>query len=65
MSIDAISRDDAKALLTAKQFDVWELRQRGYSLARIAAGLCISRTSVRDRLEAVDRRILKAAREWQ
>lgn len=60
--IDAVTRDDARALLTAKQFEVWDLRRRGYSLDRIAAGLCIAHTTVRDRLDAADRRLRNAER---
>lgn len=60
--IDAISPEDAKALLTAKQWEAWDLRRRGYSVDRIAAGLCIAHTTVRDRLDAADRRLRNAAR---
>lgn len=54
---------DVKAILTPKQWEAWDLHRRGYSLDAIAAGLCIARTTVRDRLDAAERRIRNAGRE--
>jgi DNA-binding CsgD family transcriptional regulator len=43
--------------LTQRQHDVWRLRKAGYGARRIARILHISRGTVQDHLDAIDRKL--------
>ncbi len=53
----------ARRVLTERQWQVWELDDRGFSQYQIAAALGIGRGTVRDHLQAATRRVAKAMRD--
>jgi DNA-directed RNA polymerase specialized sigma24 family protein len=55
----SIHRDQARAILTPKQFDAWDLHERGLSIRATAAALHISTTTVRDRIFAARQHIAR------
>lgn len=52
-------RDLAREVLTERQFVVWELAEGGMTERQIASHLGVARSTVRDHLEAAERRLTK------
>lgn len=55
--------DLARQVLTPAQFEAWELHDRRMSERSIALALRLSRSAVRDRLDAAERRLATARRQ--